>query len=288
LGRRFSFSSRLGSRALLLAGLLFSINFSLAVPCSADPLPPELIPPDVTLTPNSSTGAAASTSTPAPGITSGTTPSATSTSPYSQGSNIKQPPPPPAGSSAYSGFPSPPPAGQRWPVPPSGATGGAASAQSTGAQQADPIVVIETNRGVITVRLFRQYAPKTVEAFLDMVNQGFYNGLIWHRVEPGFVIQSGCPYGNGSGLYIDPKTSQPRMLQLEVSPNVKHNMAGVVAMAHFPKNPDSASSQFYITLSPQPSLDFKYTIFGGVIGGLDVLPRIQKGDKINVMKVQQQ
>lgn len=150
----------------------------------------------------------------------------------------------------------------------------------------DPIAIVETNKGVITIRLFKQYAPKTVEAFVDMSNSGFYNGLIWHRVEPGFVIQGGCPNGNGSGLYIDPKTNQPRMLMLETSPHVKHNMAGVVAMARFPKNPDSASCQFYITLKAQPNLDFKYTIIGGVINGMDVVEHIQKGDKIVSVRIQ--
>lgn len=279
------------SRAVLV--LVFVTIFIAGVlvgPVFADSLPQELIPPDVTLTPNGSPGGSSSAASSAPGITSGTTPATSTPTPgaTAPGTSISQPAPPPSGSTAYSGFPSPTPAGHRWSSPIPNTTGGAAPVNNTTlAQQTDPIVIIDTNRGPITVRLFRQYAPKTVEAFLEMVNRGFYNGLIWHRVEAGFVIQTGCPYGNGSGLYIDPKTSQPRLLQLEVSPNLKHNMAGVVAMAHFPKNPDSASSQFYITLSPQPSLDYKYTIFGGVLNGLEVLSRIQKGDKVNSIRVQQ-
>src|SRR5262249_27021387 len=114
-----------------------------------------------------------------------------------------------------------------------------------------------------------------------------YNGLLWHRVEPGFVIQGGCPHGNGSGMYIDKKTNHPRMLMLESSPLVKHNAPGVVAMARFPKNPNSASCQFYITLAPQPNLDFKYTKFGGVISGLDVVQKIQKLNKIESIRIQQ-
>src|SRR5690606_20826316 len=114
--------------------------------------------------------------------------------------------PPPKGSSGqmYSGFQTPPQ------NQPGGQQPGAQQPGQPQNQQPDPIAVIETNRGRITLRLFRQYAPKTVEAFVDMVNKGFYNGLLWHRVEPGFVIQGGCPNGNGTGLYIDPETNKPR------------------------------------------------------------------------------
>lgn len=196
------------------------------------------------------------------------------------------PPPPPKGSSAtmFNGFPGTPAVnkamGQGYPgqnPPPM---------QGDQSNQNDPVAVIETDKGTITIRLFQKYAPKTVEAFMDMVNRGFYNGLLFHRVEPGFVIQGGCPYGNGTGMYIDPSTNKPRMLMLETSPNLRHNAAGVVAMARFPKNPHSASSQFYITLRPQASLDMKYTVFGGVISGMDVVQRIQKGDKMNFIRIQ--
>ncbi len=154
--------------------------------------------------------------------------------------------------------------------------------QGSGAESSspDPIAVIDTVKGQITIRLFKKYAPQTVFAFIDMVNKGFYNGLTFHRVEPGFVIQGGCPKGNGSGMYIDPQTGKERMLMLETSPYLKHNAAGVVAMARFPKNQHSASCQFYITLQPQPRLDNQYTIFGGVLQGLDVVSKIQIGDQI--------
>jgi len=246
-------------------------------PAWADSLPPELVPPDVTLTPHGGSGSSSTTP-----------PSDSSTPGIGTGSAAKGAPPPPAGSSAkFSGFGGQPPgtpAGHKgMPFYPPGQQPSPQGGQPTGP---DPIVVIETNKGPITIRLFQQYAPKTVEAFTEMVNSGFYNGLLWHRVEPGFVIQGGCPNGNGSGLYTDPKTNQPRMLMLESSPVVKHNMPGVVAMARFPKNPNSASCQFYITLAPQPSLDFKYTIFGGVISGMDVVNRIQKGDKMESLRVE--
>lgn len=143
----------------------------------------------------------------------------------------------------------------------------------------DPVATINTSRGTIQFRMFRKYAPKTVDNFVDLVGKGFYNGLTFHRVEPGFCIQGGCPSGTGTGIYIDPQTHVPRFLPLEVSPYLKHNTAGVVAMAHM-QSLDSGSCQFYITLSAQPSLDNQYTVFGGVISGMDVVKAIQKGDKI--------
>ena len=153
----------------------------------------------------------------------------------------------------------------------------------------DPIAIIETDKGNITIRLFRKYAPKSTANFIDLVNKGFYNGLTFHRVEPGFCIQGGCPRGDGYGVYLEPgKTNQPRMLPLETSPFLKHNAAGVVAMAHFPKNINSSSCQFYITLAAQPQLDGEYSIFGGVVQGMDVVNKIAKGDKMKRIYLQEQ
>ena len=180
---------------------------------------------------------------------------------------------PPAGSSAYGG---PPPVTQGMPMPQNGQQ----ASLSTQAQMAEPTAVIATSKGNISLMLFRQYAPQTVAAFMQMVRSGFYNGLTFHRVEPGFVIQGGCPYGNGTGNYTPPGQHQPRFLPLEVSPKVSHNAAGVVAMAHMPGNVNSASCQFYITLQPHTKLDNQYTIFGGVTSGMDVVQRITKGDQI--------
>jgi peptidyl-prolyl cis-trans isomerase B (cyclophilin B) len=158
----------------------------------------------------------------------------------------------------------------------------------TAPNKTDPIAVLETSKGVITIRLFRHLAPKTVANFMDLVTKGFYNGLTFHRVEQGFVIQGGCPYGTGTGLYIDPASHQPRFIPLEVSPSLRHNAPGVVAMARFGKSPSSASCQFYITLAPAPNLDNQYGIFGGVIRGMDVVNRIAKGDKILSVSLQEQ
>jgi peptidyl-prolyl cis-trans isomerase B (cyclophilin B) len=169
-----------------------------------------------------------------------------------------------------------------------GAPSGAPMVSPADAQKPDPIAVIETEKGKIVIRLFRQYAPKTVANFIDLAGKGFYNGLTFHRVEPGFCIQGGCPHGDGSGVYFEPGTQNVRMLPLEVNPNLKHNAAGVVAMARFPKNPNTGSCQFYITLSPQPKLDGQYSIFGGVLSGMDVCNAIVKGDKMLTVSVQEQ
>lgn len=159
---------------------------------------------------------------------------------------------------------------------------------NTGANRHGPLAIIETNKGNIVILLFQEYAPKTTASFIDLVNKGFYNGLTFHRVEPGFCIQGGCPRGDGFGVYVDPNTKQPRMLPLETDSHLKHNAPGVVAMAHFPNNKDSSSCQFYITLAAEPQLDGDYSIFGGVVQGMDVVNKIAKGDKMNRITIQQQ
>src|SRR5579883_561164 len=162
------------------------------------------------------------------------------------------------------------------------------TAPKTTISHKDPLATINTTKGAIVIRLFRQLAPHTVANFVDLSNKAFYNGLRWHRVVPGFCIQTGCPKGDGTGCYIDPVSKQPRYLPLEISPQLRHNTAGVVAMARFGSDYNSASSQFYITLSPQPHLDDKYAVFGGVINGLDVVKHITTADKVLSISVQEQ
>ena len=148
------------------------------------------------------------------------------------------------------------------------------------------VATIETNRGTIRIGLYGDKAPKTVANFEKLAAKGFYNGLTFHRVEPGFVIQGGCPNGDGTGNYIDPATNQPRFIQLEISPYLRHNAPGVVAMART-DSPNSASCQFYITLAKTPHLDGKYAVFGGVIRGMDVVQSIAKGDRIVSATIQE-
>ncbi|MGB9561255.1 MAG: peptidylprolyl isomerase [bacterium] len=129
----------------------------------------------------------------------------------------------------------------------------------------NPVVVLETTMGTFEIELFPNVAPKTVKNFLDLTNKGFYNGLTFHRVIKGFVIQGGDPKGDGTG---GPGYTIPAEFS-----NLKHE-TGTVAMARRPNDINSAGSQFYICLAPQPALDGQYTIFGKVVSGLDVVMRI--------------
>jgi len=141
-------------------------------------------------------------------------------------------------------------------------------------------VKIVTNKGEITVELYEDKAPITAGNFLDLVSRGFYDGLSFHRYEPGFVIQGGDPKGNGSGGFIDPQTGRERTIKLEVSGDLKHGDAGALAMART-QVPDSASSQFYITLGRADFLDNQYAVFGRVVDGLDTVKSLRAGDKMH-------
>src|SRR5262245_37772506 len=133
--------------------------------------------------------------------------------------------------------------------------------------------VIETDKGTIKFVLHEDLAPITAANFIELAEKKFYDGLKFHRVEPGFVIQGGCPHGTGTG-------GSGKNIKLEVSPNLKHGDAGAVAMARS-NDPNSASSQFYITLAPTPFLDGKYAVFGRVTEGLDAVQAIRIGDVMN-------
>jgi peptidyl-prolyl cis-trans isomerase B (cyclophilin B) len=137
--------------------------------------------------------------------------------------------------------------------------------------------IIETDKGTIKFTLYEQEAPITTANFVGLAEQGFYDGLIFHRVEPGFVIQGGDPHGNGTG-------GSGKNIRLEVSPQLKHGEAGAVAMARA-QHPDSASSQFYITLAPTPFLDGQYAVFGRVTAGLEVVQQIRPGDKMSSVRI---
>ena len=134
----------------------------------------------------------------------------------------------------------------------------------------------ETSRGTIQVDLFPQDAPKTVNNFVFLAREGFYDGTVFHRVLADFMIQGGDPQGNGMG---GPGYDVPA----EISPTEKH-LRGTLAMARKGDqvNPDrkSSGSQFYICLEPAPFLDQQYTIFGGVVEGMAVVDQIKVGDHI--------
>jgi peptidyl-prolyl cis-trans isomerase B (cyclophilin B) len=136
------------------------------------------------------------------------------------------------------------------------------------------VATIETNRGEIVIELFNQDAPRTVQNFVELSKTGFYNGLIFHRVVPNFVIQGGCPIGNGWG--------NPGY-EIRCEYNRHRFERGMVGMAHAGK--DTGGSQFFITHSRQPHLDGRYTIFGRVTEGMDVVDAIQAEDKIESVSV---
>ncbi|MFH1637118.1 MAG: peptidylprolyl isomerase [Candidatus Woesearchaeota archaeon] len=130
---------------------------------------------------------------------------------------------------------------------------------------------VETEKGTIKFEIFTEDAPVTASNFVELAKSGFYDGLIFHRVIRGFVIQGGDPTGTGAG-------GSGKNIPLEISPELKHN-DGAVAMARS-QNPDSASSQFYICEGAQPALDGNYAVFGQVTEGLDVVRKIEQGDKM--------
>ena len=145
----------------------------------------------------------------------------------------------------------------------------------------DPIVIMDTTRGPIKIKIYKGEVPITANNFLDLVNRHFYDGLIFHRYEPGFVIQGGDPTGSGSGNFTDPQTHRDRLIPLEKKAGLTHDAAGVIAMART-SDPNSASCQFYFTLAPAGFLDNPpgYAVFGKVVEGLPNVLALRKGDKI--------
>ncbi|KXS46846.1 MULTISPECIES: peptidylprolyl isomerase [Methanohalophilus] len=134
--------------------------------------------------------------------------------------------------------------------------------------------IIETDKGDIVLELFENDAPRTVANFEKLIKQGFYNGLNFHRVIPDFVIQGGCPKGDGTG-------GPGYTIKCEINPR-KHTK-GALSMAHAGK--DTGGSQFFITHSPQSHLDGMHTVFGKVIDGMDVVYKIKPGDVMNRLRV---
>jgi len=132
--------------------------------------------------------------------------------------------------------------------------------------------IIETDKGTIKAELYADKAPITAKNFIDLANSGFYNGLAFHRVEPGFVVQGGDPKGDGTG-------GSGKTIPLEINQELKH-VKGALAMARS-QDPDSASSQFYITLDHVHFLDGNYAVFGKVIQGMDAVEKIKVGDRMS-------
>ena len=136
-------------------------------------------------------------------------------------------------------------------------------------------VITLAKGGEITVEFFPADAPKTVENFMKLAKEGFYDNLAFHRVVPGFVVQGGDPKGNGTG-------GPGYTIKAEFNKN-KH-VRGSVAMARS-AHPDSAGSQFYITYGPQPHLDGSYTVFGHVVSGMEHVDQIRQGDTMKSVRI---
>lgn len=135
----------------------------------------------------------------------------------------------------------------------------------------NPIVTIKMKQGgVIKAELYSEVAPNTVKNFISLINKGFYNGLTFHRVIPGFVIQGGCPLGNGTG---DPGYSIKGEFNANGFKNDLNHTKGVLSMARA-GHPDSAGSQFFIMTGDAPHLDGQYAAFGKVTEGIEVVDEI--------------
>jgi len=133
---------------------------------------------------------------------------------------------------------------------------------------------VVTSRGTFVIELLNRDAPRTVQNFVQLAESGFYDGLDFHRVVPNFVIQGGCPIGNGWG-------NPGYEIRCEVSP-LRYER-GMVGMAHAGK--DTGGSQWFVTHSAQPHLDGRYTIFGRVVEGMDVVDAIRVEDTIEAVRI---
>ena len=159
------------------------------------------------------------------------------------------------------------------------------------------VAVLTTSQGTIRVQLHGEDAPIHVGNFVELANKGFYNGLKFHRYVPGFVIQGGCPntrdmtpeqVARGEcGPQGQPGTGGPGYQikgEWRTTPHNEHN-DGTLAMARS-SAPDSAGSQFYFCLGPQPFLDSDYTVFGDTLEGLDVIGKLRAGDVIEKIEIE--
>jgi peptidyl-prolyl cis-trans isomerase B (cyclophilin B) len=148
------------------------------------------------------------------------------------------------------------------------------------AMQIDPQKIyrvrIETNRGAVELDLYPEHAPKTVNNFVFLVREGFYDGVVFHRVINDFMIQGGDPTGTGRG-------GPGYRFDDEFEGNPLRHEKGVLSMAN--AGPNTNGSQFFITHSPQPHLNGRHTVFGKVIGGMDVVDAIRQGDRIELATI---
>ncbi|MBT3389645.1 MAG: peptidylprolyl isomerase [Chloroflexi bacterium] len=137
-------------------------------------------------------------------------------------------------------------------------------------------LAMQTSRGLIEIELYAQHAPKTVNNFVFLARQGFYDGIKFHRVINNFMIQGGDPTGSGRG-------GPGYKFEDETAGNPLKHETGVLSMAN--AGPNTNGSQFFITHSPQPHLNGKHTVFGKVTSGMDVVNAIRQGDVMESVAV---
>ncbi len=148
--------------------------------------------------------------------------------------------------------------------------------QADGMSKAVATLTMEKGE-VAKFRFYTNDAPNTAKRIAQLISEGFYNGIVVHRVEPGFVVQAGDPTGTGgSGSGVKQKAEF----------NAKKHEPGIWSMARLPNDVDSADSQFFVMLGTAPSLDNQYTVFGKVVEGFENIQKIQRGDKIKTFTIQ--
>ena len=166
----------------------------------------------------------------------------------------------------------------------------AALAGAAASQPPAPVIVVETAKGTFAFETFPLEAPKTVAHIVALVRRGFYDGQRVHRAVPGFVVQWGDPRSRDSGEETvwgrGPAASSGEPIGAAEITKKHTHVAGAVAVAH-PGLPSRADSQIYVTLAPRPDLNGKYAVFGQVIEGADVPPRLERGDTITKMYVRE-
>ena len=132
---------------------------------------------------------------------------------------------------------------------------------------ANPVASFDTSMGTFQVELFFDRAPLTVKNFTDLIEKEFYDGIIFHRVIDGFMIQGGCPQGSGRG-------GPGYQIKDEFHPELRHTSEGILSMAN--AGPNTGGSQFFVTLAATPWLDNRHAVFGQVVEGMDVVQAIGK------------
>ena len=140
------------------------------------------------------------------------------------------------------------------------------------------VAVIDTDKGTIEVELYPQHAPKTVNNFVFLTREGFYDGIKFHRVISNFMVQGGDPTGSGMG-------GPGYKFEDETRGNPLIHETGVLSMAN--SGPSTNGSQFFITHAPQPHLNGKHTVFGKVVSGMDVVNAIRQGDQMTKVSIRE-